>query len=190
MKYKDLFIDFDDTLYDTHGYAVIALSETFEAFRLGRYFQDPQVFYDAYWTANIDLWTQYATAPSMPVSMPYSLIAGRFLKKKSRRLPHLSWTACVTSRIYYNQFCICVQNSPEPKAIRDFLQSTPNDAFFYVTPSPQATESMPQRRTLWTSVITYRPTVLLPSHQFIKTKGNRYSHQHNYTCLSIDGGTT
>lgn len=59
-QYKDLFIDFDDTLYDTYGNAVIALSETFEAFHLERYFSDPQVFYDAYWTANIDLWSQYA----------------------------------------------------------------------------------------------------------------------------------
>lgn len=60
MRYKDLFIDFDDTLYDTHDNAVIALSETFDYFHLERYFSDPQVFYDAYWTANIDLWTQYA----------------------------------------------------------------------------------------------------------------------------------
>jgi putative hydrolase of the HAD superfamily len=59
-KYKDLFMDFDDTLYDTHGNAVIALRETFEAFDLGRYFPDPQVFYDAYWMANIDLWTRYS----------------------------------------------------------------------------------------------------------------------------------
>ena len=60
MRYKDLFIDFDDTLYDTRGNAVIALSETFEAFHLERYFADPQTFYDAYWWANIDLWTRYS----------------------------------------------------------------------------------------------------------------------------------
>ena len=59
-KYTDLFIDFDDTLYDTRGNAVISLRETFEAFQLGRWFPDPQVFYDAYWEANIDLWSRYS----------------------------------------------------------------------------------------------------------------------------------
>jgi len=60
MKYKDLFVDFDDTLYDTHGNAVIALRETFDVFHLERFFDDPQVFYDSYWMANIDLWGRYS----------------------------------------------------------------------------------------------------------------------------------
>ncbi len=59
-KYLDLFIDFDDTLYDTYGNAVIALRETFETYHLERYFSDPQVFYNAYWEANIDLWRRYS----------------------------------------------------------------------------------------------------------------------------------
>ena len=60
MKYQSLFIDFDDTLYDTHGNADIALHEVFEQFQLNRYFPDPPVFYDTYWWANIDLWSRYA----------------------------------------------------------------------------------------------------------------------------------
>lgn len=73
-KYQDLFIDFDDTLYDTYGNAVIALQETFDAFHLEQYFDNPQVFYDAYWTANIDLWTRYSKGE---ITRPY-LIVERF----------------------------------------------------------------------------------------------------------------
>ena len=58
--YTDLFIDFDDTLYDTHGNSVIALRELFDALHLEQWFPDPQVFYDRYWEANIDLWTRYS----------------------------------------------------------------------------------------------------------------------------------
>jgi len=59
-RYNDIFLDFDDTLYDTHGNAVIALRETFETMNLGRWFSDEQLFYDEYWKANIDLWTRYS----------------------------------------------------------------------------------------------------------------------------------
>ena len=60
MKYTDLFIDFDDTLYDTHGNAVIALGELYEYLHLDQYFDDRKTFYDDYWNTNIRLWTQYA----------------------------------------------------------------------------------------------------------------------------------
>ena len=60
MRYTDLFIDFDDTLYDTHGNAVIALHELFDLMHWGCHFDDPEVFYNDYWLTNIRLWTQYA----------------------------------------------------------------------------------------------------------------------------------
>lgn len=59
-KYTDLFIDFDDTLYDTHGNAVLSLKELYDATNLQQQLVDEEMFYTRYWQANVSLWAQYA----------------------------------------------------------------------------------------------------------------------------------
>lgn len=102
--YRDLFIDFDDTLYDTYGNAVIALRETFEAFCLERYFDDPQVFYDAYWRANIDLWGRYSKGE---ITRDY-LIVERFRRPLAEgRGLHVTSDLCLDMSDRFLAFCAC-----------------------------------------------------------------------------------
>lgn len=60
MKYTDVFIDLDDTVYDTRNNAIVSLRETFDEFHLEEHFPDPEVFNKAYWEANMDLWRLYS----------------------------------------------------------------------------------------------------------------------------------
>ncbi|VBB45352.1 conserved hypothetical protein [uncultured Paludibacter sp.] len=58
-KYKFLFIDLDDTLWDFHANAKSSLNDVFIQQKLYERFQDFEAFYEIYSKRNIELWTQY-----------------------------------------------------------------------------------------------------------------------------------
>ena len=59
MKYKSLFLDLDDTLWDTAHNNKVCLNEIFEDYHFGRYYPSFDAFYDYYMPHNQLLWTKY-----------------------------------------------------------------------------------------------------------------------------------
>lgn len=59
-KYSDIFIDFDDTLYDTRNNAIIALKELYDAMHFDEQGIEEEKFYDIYWQTNMYLWGKYS----------------------------------------------------------------------------------------------------------------------------------
>lgn len=103
MTYTDLFIDFDDTLYDTRGNAIIALGELFEWAELGRWFDNPDEFYDNYWRTNVELWGQYSKGE---IERDY-LIVERFRRPLAIRMPEPTRDYCLMISDKFLELCSC-----------------------------------------------------------------------------------
>ena len=59
-NYSAVFIDWDDTLWDFHANAYIAMEKAYEKYGLQRYFHSFQHFYNLYEERNKELWAEYA----------------------------------------------------------------------------------------------------------------------------------
>lgn len=59
MKYKSLFIDLDDTLWDTYHNNKECLEEIYAAHHFERYYTSFEAFFNSYWPHNNRLWEQY-----------------------------------------------------------------------------------------------------------------------------------
>ena len=59
MKYKSLFIDLDDTLWDTYHNNKECLEEVYVAHHFDRHYASFEAFFDIYWPHNNLLWEQY-----------------------------------------------------------------------------------------------------------------------------------
>lgn len=59
MKYKNLFIDLDDTLWDTYHNNKECLEEIYTDYHFSRYYASFEAFFAIYWPHNEWLWKQY-----------------------------------------------------------------------------------------------------------------------------------
>lgn len=59
MKYKSLFIDLDDTLWDTYHNNKECLKELYADYDMGRQYASFEAFFSIYMPNNIDLWAKY-----------------------------------------------------------------------------------------------------------------------------------
>lgn len=101
-QYTDLFIDFDDTLYDTRGSAQRALKELYSVCHLDEHFTSPDVFFNEYWKTNVQLWGEYSKGL---ISRDY-LIVERFKRPLSvGNFDHIDDEMCLSMSDKFLDLC-------------------------------------------------------------------------------------
>ncbi|MFB6318052.1 YjjG family noncanonical pyrimidine nucleotidase [Saccharicrinis sp. FJH54] len=75
-KYKHLFFDLDNTLFDFDACALLSLKECFDKYSLNRWFESFDAFYTVYAEINIKLWNEYKVNKLKKEDVKY----GRFRK--------------------------------------------------------------------------------------------------------------
>ncbi len=59
-RYRHIFFDWDNTLWDFSANSEKALGELFSMYRFERYFPDFETFHTIYKERNVQLWEDYA----------------------------------------------------------------------------------------------------------------------------------
>lgn len=100
-KYKNVFIDLDDTLYDFKGASVESFKETYDLLEYNRYFNSFEQYIELYTPRNLQLWEQYGRGeitkselnrirysyPLEAVGVQDEQLAARFCKEALSRIP-------------------------------------------------------------------------------------------------------
>ncbi len=114
MRYTDIFLDFDDTLYDTRGNNTLGLREIYDYCKWNEHIPDFDAFASAYWRANEAVWASY-TRKEMTRDV---LIVERFMRplKECTTLKDTSWITdeyCRKISDKYLEFCSCKPGTVE-----------------------------------------------------------------------------
>lgn len=100
-RYKNVFIDLDDTLYDFKGASLESFKETYNLLGYDRYFHSFEQYIELYTPRNLQLWEQYGRGeitkselnrirysyPLEAVGVHDEQLASRFCKEALSRIP-------------------------------------------------------------------------------------------------------
>ena len=84
MIYKSIFIDLDDTLWDTYHNNKECLEELYTDYHFNRYYASFEAFFDIYMPHNLDLWAQIPFGGNRPANLNLGSISLRTSSVRNR----------------------------------------------------------------------------------------------------------